>query len=68
MICLEKNRIVHGTRDYPIERIECWWFVDGKGLYPNLNEALAVNGTVTPAPVAIAANGIYEPLPPTMEK
>lgn len=68
MVCLETSSIRLGDKVYPILRVECWWVVDGKGLYPNLADALAISPVISPAPVAVAENGIYEVLPPTMEK
>lgn len=68
MVCLGTHSIRLGDKTYPIMRVEVWWIVEGKGLYPNLEDALAVSGSVCPCPVAVAENGIYEVLPPVMEK
>jgi hypothetical protein len=68
MVCLGTHSIRLGDKTYPILRVECWWVVDNLGLFPNLADALEKSSVVSPAPVAVAENGIYEVLPPVMEK
>lgn len=68
MICLATHKIILGPKSHPILRVECWWMVEGKGLFPNLEDALSAGDEVAPCAVAVAENDIYEVLPPVLRK
>lgn len=68
MVCLETHSIRLGDKSYPIIRIEVWFVVEGKGLFTTMLGALDVSHVIAPAPVAISENGIYEVLPPILER
>lgn len=56
MVNLELREIQLGGKVYPITSFEVWWFLPGKGLFRDMDEAVnQKNGNVVvPTPVAVA--------------
>lgn len=70
MVNLELREIHLGGRIYPITSFEVWWFLPGKGLFKDMDDAVhQKNGNVVvPTPVAVCQvlsedMRIYEVIP-----